>query len=337
MSKNIFDYPRFSTFVESIVARKIKSVSDSIVTSTGYLKSLVTSSKASADASASSAAASQTSASNAKAVWQDFTSTYLGVAESDPTRSSLDLRVNPSAIYIRKSDRRLRMVTKLVGDTPSWDDVQLRADPVTVVEAGRDVFLFLDYATRQIVKSPVTFSSNIRVPYPSTWTSQDATNAASVNDLTNNLQTTLTQMIVNARTQLQTNIDNNRTALQGSIDGVSAALNNFKNLFSSGSNEQGTWERRPGILEQWGYLSATAGSDEPAVTVSLPQDYGTTDYHVLLTPSLNNPAINKDTWVQNINITKSSTSFQVQYQRPGTSTDSFGINGFEWRCIGKTS
>ena len=98
---NLLDFQRLSNFVSGIVDRKIYAVSASITSGTGYLQGLVTSSQnyanqslAHSNTAADSASDADTAAASALIVWNEFTSTYVGLKASDPTLSSLGNSIN---------------------------------------------------------------------------------------------------------------------------------------------------------------------------------------------------------------------------------------------------
>ena len=107
----------------------------------------------------------------------------------------------------------------------------------------------------------------------------------------------------------------------------------FLRIVDSGSNDRGQWRATSdGLLEPWGEISMSVAGDEPVVTVNLPTTFADAVFRVSLTPVLNAASPEKDDWVQLIRSTKALGSFQVQYQRPGTTGGSFGLDGFEWRA-----
>lgn len=87
-----------------------------------------------------------------------------------------------------------------------------------------------------------------------------------------------------------------------------------------------------GKLEQWGVASATSTS-EITVAVSLLTPFANASYNIQLTPIINSASATRDTWVQIISSSKTTSGFSAQYQTLGTFAP--GIDGFEWRCIGK--
>jgi hypothetical protein len=108
---------------------------------------------------------------------------------------------------------------------------------------------------------------------------------------------------------------------------------NYLCINGSGVTPAGEWRATSdGMLEQWGEIAASVGGEEPVITVNLPVNFVDTNYRVSLTPILNAASSEKDTWVQLIRNTKAANAFQVQYQRPGTTGGSFGLDGFEWRA-----
>lgn len=87
-----------------------------------------------------------------------------------------------------------------------------------------------------------------------------------------------------------------------------------------------------GIIEQWGEVILPS-TGEPVVTAGLPVAFSSAFYNVSLTPGLNTPATVSDTWVQLLFSSRTTTSFQVQYQKSGGSTG--GLYGFTWRAVGR--
>jgi hypothetical protein len=117
------------------------------------------------------------------------------------------------------------------------------------------------------------------------------------------------------------------------LDGMEGAV--FLRVTDSGGDSDGSWRAfSDGRLEQEGENLTTSGLDEPVVTVAMPMDFADTDYRIQLTPLLNAASDTKDTWIQLVRGSKTVNSFQVQFQRPGTSTSSFGLDGFEWTARG---
>lgn len=138
----------------------------------------------------------------------------------------------------------------------------------------------------------------------------------------------------NAENALGTAVSSETNRAQAVEGSLQSQITNIANLFVAGYNQYGYYERRPnGVIEQWGYVSYTATSDEPQIGVNLPVALPDTAYHVGLTPVLNDGSGTKDTWVQLIRNSKTGSGFTVQYQRPGTSSSSFGLDGFEWRVL----
>lgn len=125
----------------------------------------------------------------------------------------------------------------------------------------------------------------------------------------------------------QSTVDNNTT----NPDGNGAA--NWIAIVAPPGTTTGNYERRSsGILEQWGtvYLSSTG---EPVATASLPVAFIDGTYNVSVSPLLNGPSNQADTWVQVIAGSRSTTSFDVQYQ--SVSSQRSRLDGFMWRAIGR--
>lgn len=87
-----------------------------------------------------------------------------------------------------------------------------------------------------------------------------------------------------------------------------------------------------GKLEQWGYVDFPSTS-EPVVPVAFSRSYANALYGVQIVPSINFANNQMDTWVQVIRTSKTASGFSVQYQ--SVSSQHTGLNGFEWRAIGK--
>jgi hypothetical protein len=150
MSNNLLNSPRLFTYVSSIVDRKIRPLSLSLSTSLGLLRSLVTSSKTSADASDASAYASNLSAISSQAALDYFKSHFIGVYPSDPTVASYGHAIANNAIYVRSTDGRLRWVTSVdINGNLTWGDANVVAFPtmpgtLTIQGTGNNAALILD-------------------------------------------------------------------------------------------------------------------------------------------------------------------------------------------------
>lgn len=186
---NLQDFSRLSNFVNGIVDRKVRPISLSITSSAGYLKNLATQALGYATSAQGSAAASQASAADADGaasssitVWNNFTSTYLGLVATDPTKSSIGGNVNLGAFYIRSTDGRLRYASSINATTkvPTWADATVLADAASVVAAANGKFLSLSLSTIQNVAGPVTFGQTVLVPKVTSWSSQQAVTATDV-------------------------------------------------------------------------------------------------------------------------------------------------------------
>lgn len=187
---NDLDYTRLSDFVRGIVNPQMRAISLSVTGASGYLRGMVSQSQAYAQQSLGysnnardSATQADTSATSAQIVYNDFTSTYLGLNDGDPVRSKQGNTVNVGAIFIRKADGRLRYVTGVDGSgNPIWNDATLLADISSIANAGAGVFLSLQTTGAQTVKSAVTFQSSVSGSRITSWTSNQFTTAADVND-----------------------------------------------------------------------------------------------------------------------------------------------------------
>lgn len=226
---NLLDFQRLSNFVSGIVDRKIHAVSMSITGSTGYLRGLVTQSQSYATeslthANESLAAANDadTSAASTLIVWNEFTSTYVGLKTSDPNRSNLNNAINVGAFYIRQSDGRLRYATAIDGfGNPVWADATVTADLSSISTAGAGIFLSLNALSLQTVKGPITFQNTLIGPKVTSWTSQQLATATDVND-----RVTLVQNAINTEatraTAAETALTNNKVNKVG--DTMTGAL-----------------------------------------------------------------------------------------------------------------
>ncbi len=107
---------------------------------------------------------------------------------------------------------------------------------------------------------------------------------------------------------------------------------------TSGSNANGYWEKRAtNIMEQWGVI-ASASSTEGVVAVVFPVPFADTSYVVSPVGFINAASQYKDTWPQIIENSKTVNGFSVQYQNPADAgTATYGLDGVEWRAIGKWS
>lgn len=205
----MLDFQRLSTYVGGIVDRKVRAISMSITGSTNYLKTLVTQSQGYATESLTHAGEAQqhaedadTAAATSLIVWNNFTSSYIGIAETDPLVSSLGRPVNLGAIYIRSTDGRLRWANAISGGgVPTWSDAAVTADLSQLGSAGAGVFLALEQTTpSQTVKGPITFQNTLSVPRVTTWTSQQPATAIDVNDRITTVTNALTAETTRATT-----------------------------------------------------------------------------------------------------------------------------------------
>lgn len=114
----------FTEYVSAIVDKRIRSVSLSISSGAGFLRSLVTQSQTAATAASNSATAAGTALLG-------FTSVYLGVQASDPSVGPGDTTLAVGAWYIRSSDGRIRFVSAVTSGVPTWSDGSVLPWPVT--------------------------------------------------------------------------------------------------------------------------------------------------------------------------------------------------------------
>ena len=87
-----------------------------------------------------------------------------------------------------------------------------------------------------------------------------------------------------------------------------------------------------GIIEQWGEVNFTSSS-EPVVSANLKVPFSNAFYNVVVSPVLNSPSNVRDSWVQLIRSSKTTTGFSVQYQY--SRDDRTGLDGFTWRAVGR--
>lgn len=126
----------------------------------------------------------------------------------------------------------------------------------------------------------------------------------------------------------QSTVDNNTT----DPDSNSAA--GWVTIAASFGTDANFYRLPNGKVEQWGYV-AYSSTGEPVVPVTLVTPFADASYNVSLTASINSASNLKDTEVQIIRGSKTTTGFSVQYQTVasgGSSTP--GLDGFEWRCVG---
>ncbi len=131
------------------------------------------------------------------------------------------------------------------------------------------------------------------------------------------------------------------TLWQSTVDGntsnpdASGANGWIAVTIAPGDMSQNVIRHRNSFVEQWGTVNASSYG-EPVVGVSLVVPFYDGSYNIAITPAINGPSGTSDTWVQIIQNSKSTTSFSVQYQRPGGSVQPY-LDGFDWRCIGRSA
>lgn len=292
-----YDYPKLSNFVGSIVDRRIRTIALSITSSVGYLKSLVTQSSNYATNSHDSANVSQAAATDASGsaaavtiIYNNFTSTYVGVKSSDPQKSSLNNKLTANSFYIRSTDSHLRYVAAIDNNTGivTWQDAVVGADPQSVITVCNGRYLSLvQPLTIQDVQGPVNFNKITTVPSVTDWNSHQATPASDVRDLVNTTSQPLVREIARAKQAEialndrvnQTYIDieayaDNAAVAAGNV--VQTNLNGFASYFLSGSNVNGYWEKRyGGVVEQWGRVRLVAtNTSVMGTTINFPIRFG---------------------------------------------------------------
>jgi hypothetical protein len=226
---NLLDFDRLSDYINATADRKLVSIASSISSSTGYLRNLVSQSQGFSEQAAGHASNAQTSAVEADTsaatsltVFNDFSSTYLGISTTEPQISSQGNNVNVNAFYIRRNDGRIRYVATIDGNgVPTFNDATVTADPTSLAAAGAGVFLSVVTTTQQIVRSPVTFQAPVLGTRVTSWTTQQLTTAVDVNDRIVTVQGTVTAETSRA-TQAENTLNNNKVAKTGDI--MSGAL-----------------------------------------------------------------------------------------------------------------
>ena len=112
-------------YIQSVVDRSLRSITQSVTSSTSYLKNLVT--RADADAATATAKALQT-----VNIFAQFQETFLGVFATDPTPATIGHPILFSAFYIRSTDGRFRYVSALdANGNPTWSDANVLPWPIT--------------------------------------------------------------------------------------------------------------------------------------------------------------------------------------------------------------
>lgn len=241
---NLLDFSRLSDYIKATTNREIVAIATGISSSTGYLKGLVTQSEgfaqqASGFASSAQTAAGEadTSATTSLTVFNDFSSTYLGISSSEPQVSSQGNRVNVGAWYIRSNDGRLRYVATVSGSgVPTYNDATVTADPSSLAAAGAGVFLSVVQTSQQVVRSPVTFQAPVLGTRVTSWTTNQFTTAIDVNDRVATVQTSVAtetqratqaeQALTNTKVSKTGDIMSNTLTIAATGDGASLAIRN---------------------------------------------------------------------------------------------------------------
>lgn len=195
MAHNL-EFNRLSNFVDGIVDRKVQSLSMTFTSSVGFMKTMVSQASTHANNASQfaqnagdSAQDAAQSAASSLIVWNQFTSTYVGIHNTDPLISSINNPLVVGAWYIRRTDGRLRYVSSMAGNgNPVYSDATVAADASSILTGGVGVFLALDVAQAQTVKGAVTFQSSVIAPRVTNWTTQQVATAIDVNARANTLQ-----------------------------------------------------------------------------------------------------------------------------------------------------
>ena len=298
---NKYDYPRLSTFVGGIVDPPIRALALSITSSVGYLKSLVTQSASYAAASQASSNTSQGFATNASAsaasvtiIYNNFTSTYVGVKASDPQKSSLNNNLTANSFYIRSVDRHLRYVAAIDANSGAvtWQDAVVGVDPQTVYTAADGRYLSLVKTdTTQTVAGQVSFSKSPTAAKVTDWNSQQLATAV---DVVSKIGTEA-QRAISVEGALSDRITSEITRATA----VEKTLIDFGNGFLSGSNSNGYWATRPdGLIEQWGriVINASATSIDGS-TINFPIEFGDANS---VTITGNSYTMTSSSWTENV-------------------------------------
>jgi hypothetical protein len=292
---NKYDYPRLSTFISGIVDRRVRGVALSITNSVGYLKSLVVQSSTYASAAQTSASNAETyeagaSAAEASALitYTNFTSTYVGVRDSDAHAqvSSLNNPLNTNSFYIRSTDRHIRQVAAIDPNsgTVTWQDAFVSVDPASVYTAGDTRYLSLNETDHtQTVQSAVTFQGTLSVKSVTDWTTSQPPQASDVATLMNGAYTDLSAYARSTATVVQNNLDN------------------FAQQFVVGANSNGFYEKRyGGIIEQWGRVRIPATQTSiMSTTINFPVEFADANSISINTTSYR---ITGSSWTENISI-----------------------------------
>lgn len=204
---NIYDYPKLSSFVNSIVDRKVTALSLGISTSTDYFNNFINQARAQAQqatiASTSantSATAAQTASTQTQIIWNQFNSSYAGILNSDPLKNALGSNFTVGAFYIRSTDKHFRVVTAIDNNgIPTWEDATLAVDPATVDLVASGKYLSLIATTPQTVQGPIAFGGTITVPNVTDWTSNSPPRASNVKSVTDSISEALSQEILRAQ------------------------------------------------------------------------------------------------------------------------------------------
>ena len=306
---NTSDYDRLSSFVGDLVNTRIKPIAQAITSSDGYLATLVTQGKFQADRSATfagtagdAATLADTAASSATLMYNEFSTVWLGIADSDPVRNRLGVLPSSSAFYVRRGDGRLRYVTSFDNaGNPVYADATVAADAESIRSAGLRTFLALVSSTNQNVDSPVAFLRNITVPRVTNWQSQQVTTATDVVDRIKQFSDDVA-LSFKATNDAVTALSSNAVVKTGSTMSkplTIRGLNTDGSLIVSNTtaNSGKTWQVT--ALNNGGFaISDTSRNDGPRFTLG-------TDGNAVVAQTL---TVVRDTWTSNLNLNAAAST-----------------------------
>jgi len=306
---NTSDYDRLSSFVGDLVNTRIKPIAQAITSSDGYLATLVTQGKFQADRSATfagtagdAATLADTAASSATLMYNEFSTVWLGIADSDPVRNRLGVLPSSSAFYVRRGDGRLRYVTSFDNaGNPVYADATVAADAESIRSAGLRTFLALVSSTNQNVDSPVAFLRNITVPRVTNWQSQQVTTATDVVDRIKQFSDDVA-LSFKATNDAVTALSSNAVVKTGSTMSkplTIRGLNTDGSLIISNTtaNSGKTWQVT--ALNNGGFaISDTSRNDGPRFTLG-------TDGNAVVAQTL---TVVRDTWTSNLNLNAAAST-----------------------------
>lgn len=127
--------------------------------------------------------------------------------------------------------------------------------------------------------------------------------------------------------------------VKGDGDQLSAAIAQLiQNAFDSGSNSNGYWKQAPDghggfIIEQWGAIVAT--QVEGTYTITFPTEFPTDCENVQITVLNSSGSIRKTSFAELESSTPTTATYHIQYIDEVGSLDIDGVDGIEWRAIGR--